>query len=63
MVVGRACPQADHVRAELVDDIGGIDAVAEGLVHGLALAVDRPAVGEALLVRCALTQCADGHEQ
>ena len=63
MVVGRACPQADHICAELLDDVGGVNAVAEGLVHCTTLAVDRPAVGQALLVRCAHAQCADGNEQ
>ena len=63
MVVGGACPEADHIRAELLDDIGGIDAVAEGLVHRLALAVNSPAVGQALFVRGALAQRADRDEQ
>ena len=49
--------------AELLDDIGGIDTVAEGLVHRLALAVNSPAVGQALFVRGALAQRADRDEQ
>ena len=40
-----------------------VDAVAEGLVHGLALAVHGPAVGQALLIGCALAQRADSHQQ
>ena len=63
VVVGAARPQTQHVGAELVDDLGRIHAVAEGLVHGLALTVDRPAVGQALAVRSALAERADGHEQ
>ena len=63
VVVGAARPQSQHVGAELVDDLGRIHAVAERLVHGLALAVDRPAVGQALAVRGALAERADGHEQ
>ena len=63
VVVGAARPQSQHVGAELVDDLGRIHAVAEGLVHCLALTVDRPAVGQALAVRSALAERADGHEQ
>ena len=63
MVIGRACPQTADVRAVLLEHVGGIDAVAEGLVHGLALAVDGPAVGDALFERSALAQRADCGQQ
>ena len=63
MIVGGSSPQTQNVRAVLVEDIRRIDAVAEALVHGLALAVDRPAVGDALLKGRALTESADRREQ
>ena len=63
VVVGAAGPEAQHIGAELVDDLGRVHAVAEGFVHGAPLAVDRPAVGQALAVRSALAERADGHEQ
>ncbi len=63
MVVRRTGPEADHIRAELIDDVGGIDTVAEGLVHGLALTVHSPAVGQALAVGSALPQRADSNQQ
>ena len=63
MIVGRACPEAADVSAVFLEHVGGIDAVAEGFVHGLALAVDGPAVRDALFERSALAQCADGGQQ
>ena len=63
VVVGGACPQAQQVGAVLVEDLGGIHAVAQRLVHGLALAVHRPAVGDALLERSAAAQRAYGYQQ
>lgn len=63
MIVGGSSPQTQNVRAVLVEDIRRIDAVAKALVHGLALAVDRPAVGDALLKGRALTESADRREQ
>ena len=50
MVVGRAGPEADHVGTKLLDHVGRVDTVAEGLVHGLAFAVDGPAVGQAFFI-------------
>ena len=63
MIVGRACPEAADVGAVFLEHVGGIDAVAEGFVHGLALAVDGPAVRDAFLKRSALAQCADSGQQ
>ena len=63
VIVGGSSPQTQNVRAVLVEDIRRIDAVAKALVHGLALAVDRPAVGDALLKGRALTESADRREQ
>ena len=60
MVVGGGGPQADDIRAELLDQVGGIYAVAQGLVHGPALAVHGPAVGQHLAEGRALVQSADG---
>ena len=45
MIVGRAGPEAADVSAVFLEHVGGIDAVAEGFVHGLALAVDRSSRG------------------
>ena len=63
MVVGGTGPETDHIRAELLDDIGRVNAVAQGLVHGAALAVHGPAVGQALFVGGTLAQGADSHQQ
>ena len=63
MIVGRACPQTADIRAVLLEYVGGIDAVAERFVHGLALAVDGPAVGDALFKGSALAQRADRGQQ
>ncbi len=49
-VVGGRHPQAQHIRAVVLDDLVGGHGVAQGLVHGLALAVHGPAVGDDLLV-------------
>ena len=56
MVVGGAGPQTDHIRTVLLEDLRGVHAVAQGLVHGTALAVHGPAVGDALLEGCALAE-------
>ena len=63
MVVGGAGPQTQQVGAVLLEDLGGIHTVAQRLVHGLALAVHRPAVGDALSERGAAAQRAHGHQQ
>ena len=63
VVVGAAGPEPYYIRAELRDELIGIDAVAEALVHGLALAVDCPAVGYALFVRSSLAERADRYQQ
>ena len=63
MVVGGTGPETDHIRTELLDDIGRVNAVAQGLVHGAALAVHGPAVGQALSVGGTLAQGADSHQQ
>ena len=63
VVVGGSGPQAQHVGAVLFKDLCGIHAVAQGLVHGLALAVHGPAVGDALLEGCALAKGAHGGQQ
>ena len=59
MVVGRARPQTADICAVLLEHVRRVHAVAERLVHGLALAVDRPTVGDALFERSALAQRAD----
>ena len=46
-----ARPEPDDFRAELLDDFLGLDGVAERLVHGPALAIERPAVERAGSVR------------
>ncbi len=48
VIVGGSRPQTDDVRAEFLDQVGGVNAVAKGLVHGPALAVYRPAMGQHL---------------
>ena len=63
MVVGGGGPQTQDVRAVLIEDVGGIHAVAQRLVHGLALAVHGPAVGDALLEGRALAEGAHGGQQ
>ena len=59
MVVGRARPQTADICAVLLEHVRRVHAVAERFVHGLAFAVDRPAVGDALFERSALAQRAD----
>ena len=56
-------PEAQDVRAVFVNHLGGVHAVSGGFVHGLALAVHRPAVGDALLEGSPLAQRAHGGEQ
>ena len=63
MIVRGAGPQAQQVRAVLVEDLGGVHAVAQGLVHGAALTVHGPAVGQALLEGGPPLQRAHGHQQ
>ena len=63
MVVGGGGPQADDIRAELLDQVGGVYAVAQGLVHGTALAVYGPAVGQNLTEGSTLVQSADGGQK
>ena len=63
VIVRAGGPQAQDIRAVLVEHVRGIDAVAKALVHGLALAVDRPAVGDALLKGRALAEGADSGQQ
>ena len=63
VIVGGARPQTDHVRAELIDQLLRIHAVAERLVHLAPFAVHRPAVGQAFLIRSTLAQRADRHQQ
>ena len=63
MIVSRARPEAEQIGAELLHDLSGIHAVAERLVHGFALAVDGPAMGQAFLIRCTFAQRTDGDEQ
>ena len=63
VVVGAGGPQAQQVRAILVDDLCRVHAVAQGLVHGSALAVHGPAVGDALLEGRALAEGAHGGQQ
>ena len=63
MIVRRACPKAHEIRAEFLYHVRGVNAVAERLVHRLALAVNRPAVGETFLIGSAHAQRADRDEQ
>ena len=63
MIVGGTGPEADHVRAELIDDVRRINAIAQGLVHGLTLAVNSPAMGQTLFIGSAFAQCADSNQQ
>ena len=63
VIVRRTGPQAQHICAEFLDDLVGVHAVAQGLVHGAAFAVDGPAVGQALFEGRALAQGADGGQQ
>ena len=63
MVVGRTRPQPEQVGTILLKDLRGVYAVAQGLVHSLALAVHGPAVGDALLEGSPLAQRAHGGEQ
>ena len=63
VIIRRACPQAADVRAVFLEHVRRIDAVAEGLVHGLALAVDRPAVRDALFKGSALPKRADRRQK
>ena len=63
VIVRAGGPQAQDIRAVLVEHVRGIDAVAKALVHGLTLAVDRPAVGDALLKGRALAEGADSGQQ
>ena len=63
VIVGARRPQTQNVRTVLVENVGGIDAVAEALVHRAALAVHGPAVGDALLEGSALTERAHGGQQ
>ena len=62
VICGRR-PEAHNVRAEIANQVGRINAVSERLVHGLALTVNRPAVGQALLEGSALPQRADTGQQ
>ena len=64
MVVGRAGPtDAAGSAPYFLKMSAGVHAVAQGLVHGLALAVHGPAVGDALLEGSALSQRAYGGEE
>ena len=63
VIIRRACPQAADVRTVFLEHVRRVNAVAEGLVHGLALAIDRPAVGDALFKGSALAQRADSGQQ
>ena len=63
MIVGAARPQTQQICAVLLKNLGRIHAVAQRLVHGLALAVHGPAVGQALLEGSTPAQSAHGHQQ
>ena len=63
MVVGGGGPQADNIRAEVLNEVGRIDAVAQRLVHGPALTVYGPAVGQHLFEGGALIQRANGGQK
>ena len=63
MIVGGASPQAHDVGAVFLDQVGGVNAVAQRLVHGASLTVHRPAVGQNLLEGCAVSQRADGGQK
>ena len=63
VIVRAGGPQAQDVRAVLVEHVRRVNAVAKALVHGLALTVDRPAVGDALLKGRALAEGTDRREQ
>ena len=63
MVICRSRPQTQDVRAVLVEDVSGVHAVAQRLVHGLALAVHGPAVGDTLLEGRTVAEGAHGGQQ
>ena len=51
VIIRGSHPQPENVCSVLVGDLTGINAVAQGLVHGFALTVYHPAVGADILVR------------
>ena len=51
VVVRRSYPETEDIRAVLLGYLARVDTVAERLVHGLALAVNYPAVSADSLVR------------
>ena len=63
VVVAGGGPQTEDIRAVLFDNLVGIHAVTQRLVHGAALAVHHPAVGQHLLEGCAAIQSAHRGEQ
>ena len=63
MIVCAAGPQTQQVCAVLFHDVGRINAVTKALVHRAALAVNGPAVGQALLEGCALAHRANSGQQ
>ena len=63
VVVGGGGPQADDVRAVVLDQVRRVNTVAQGFVHGPALAVHRPAVGQHLLEGSAAVQRAHGGQK
>ncbi len=62
VIVERRYPQAQNIRAEVLDDLLGEYLVTLGLVHLLTVSVDYPAVSADRLVR-RLTRRRDGCEQ
>ena len=63
VVIRSPRPQPDDVRAVLLDQLIGVHAVAQRLVHGPSLAVHGPAVGQDLAEGCTLLQSAHSREQ
>ena len=63
MIVGGASPQTHDVGAVFLNQVGGVNAVAQRLVHGASLTVHRPAVGQNLLEGCAVSQRANGGQK